>query len=58
MGAAFDENDWTVAVIGYIIMRVALTAQWLRAAAGESGPARTAAVTYAAAPAPAKSPPR
>ncbi|MFC9296070.1 low temperature requirement protein A [Streptomyces sp. NPDC057011] len=45
---AFDENDWTVAVIGYIIMRVALTAQWLRAAAGESGPARTAALTYAA----------
>ncbi|MFJ3975236.1 low temperature requirement protein A [Streptomyces sp. NPDC090021] len=45
---AFDQNDWTVAVIGYIIMRVALTAQWLRAAAGESGPARRAALTYAA----------
>ncbi|MEU9252633.1 low temperature requirement protein A [Streptomyces sp. NPDC048270] len=45
---AFDENDWTVAVIGYLIMRVALTAQWLRAAAGESGAARTAALTYAA----------
>ncbi|UQX01541.1 low temperature requirement protein A [Streptomyces sp. RerS4] len=45
---AFDENDWTVAVIGYLIMRVALTAQWLRAAAGESGGARTAALTYAA----------
>ncbi|WP_078906702.1 low temperature requirement protein A [Streptomyces sp. NRRL S-378] len=48
VGEAFDENDWTVAVVGYIIMRVALTAQWLRAAAGESGPARTAALTYAA----------
>ncbi|MEU9232100.1 low temperature requirement protein A [Streptomyces subrutilus] len=45
---AFDENDWTVAVIGYLIMRVALTAQWLRAAAGESGAARTTALTYAA----------
>ncbi|MFD3872205.1 low temperature requirement protein A [Streptomyces sp. NPDC058623] len=45
---AFDDNDWVVAVIGYLIMRVALTAQWLRAAAGESGPARRAAFTYAA----------
>ncbi|MGW7437916.1 low temperature requirement protein A [Streptomyces sp. NPDC054849] len=45
---AFDANDWTVAVIGYIIMRVALTAQWLRAAAGERGAARAAALKYAA----------
>ncbi|MFD9409091.1 low temperature requirement protein A [Streptomyces sp. NPDC059989] len=45
---AFDQNDWTVAVIGYLIMRVALTAQWLRAAAGETGGARKAALTYAA----------
>lgn len=45
---AFDQNDWTVAVIGYLIMRVALTAQWLRAAAGESGGARTANLKYAA----------
>ncbi|MFE6839266.1 low temperature requirement protein A [Streptomyces sp. NPDC057705] len=45
---AFDENDWTVAVVGYIIMRVALTAQWLRAASGESGTARTSALKYAA----------
>ncbi|MFD8632219.1 low temperature requirement protein A [Streptomyces sp. NPDC059533] len=44
---AFDENDWTVPVIGYIIMRVALTAQWLRAAAAERGSARTSALTYA-----------
>ncbi|MEU9162610.1 low temperature requirement protein A [Streptomyces sp. NPDC048424] len=44
---AFDENDWTVAVVGYIIMRVALTAQWLRAASGETGAARTAALKYA-----------
>ncbi|MCX5377865.1 low temperature requirement protein A [Streptomyces sp. NBC_00091] len=45
---AFDQNDWTVAVIGYLIMRVALTAQWWRAAAGESGEARSAALKYAA----------
>ncbi|MDD9382650.1 low temperature requirement protein A [Streptomyces sp. ZAF1911] len=45
---AFDQNDWTVAVIGYLIMRVALTAQWLRAASGERGEARTAALKYAA----------
>ncbi|MFF5704546.1 low temperature requirement protein A [Streptomyces sp. NPDC012794] len=44
---AFDGNDWTVAVIGYLIMRVALTAQWLRAAAGESGEARATALKYA-----------
>ncbi|MFJ5547807.1 low temperature requirement protein A [Streptomyces sp. NPDC093225] len=44
---AFNDNDWTVAVIGYLIMRVALTAQWLRAAACEQGPARRTALTYA-----------
>ncbi|MFF8270500.1 low temperature requirement protein A [Streptomyces sp. NPDC016562] len=44
---AFDENDWTVGVIGYVIMRIALTAQWLRAAAGEEGAARAAALKYA-----------
>ncbi|MEV7415733.1 low temperature requirement protein A [Streptomyces sp. NPDC089919] len=45
---AFNANDWTVAVIGYVIMRLALTAQWLRAAHGEEGPARRAALKYAA----------
>ncbi|WP_327257522.1 low temperature requirement protein A [Streptomyces sp. NBC_01244] len=45
---AFDQDDWTVPVIGYLIMRVALTAQWLRAASGESGEARAAALKYAA----------
>ncbi|MET9321692.1 low temperature requirement protein A [Streptomyces sp. NPDC003038] len=48
VGRAFEQNDWTVAVIGYLIMRVALTAQWLRAAAGESGAARSTALKYAA----------
>ncbi|MER5731657.1 low temperature requirement protein A [Streptomyces sp. NPDC002138] len=45
---AFDADDWTIAVIGYLVMRVALTVQWLRAAAGESGAGRTSALTYAA----------
>ncbi|MBW5485537.1 low temperature requirement protein A [Streptomyces bambusae] len=45
---AFNDNDWTVAVIGYVVMRLALTAQWLRAAAGETGAARRCALTYAA----------
>lgn len=45
---AFDSQDWTVAVLGYVVMRIALTAQWLRAAAGESGPARRSALVYAA----------
>ncbi|WP_328970018.1 low temperature requirement protein A [Streptomyces sp. NBC_00239] len=45
---AFNDNDWGVAVLGYLIMRIALTAQWLRAAHGESGPARGCALKYAA----------
>ncbi|MFJ6721108.1 MULTISPECIES: low temperature requirement protein A [unclassified Streptomyces] len=44
---AFDSQDWTIAILGYVVMRVALTAQWLRAAAGESGPARRSALFYA-----------
>ena len=30
--AAFERQDFTVMVIGYVIMRIALVAQWLRAA--------------------------
>ncbi|MBT2394191.1 low temperature requirement protein A [Streptomyces sp. ISL-1] len=45
---AFNDNDWTIAVIGYLIMRVALTTQWLRAAAAEEGPARRTAFKYTA----------
>lgn len=29
---AFDERDFTLTVIGYVVMRLALVAQWLRAA--------------------------
>ncbi len=45
--SAFNDNDWTVAVVGYLVMRLALTVQWLRAAAGERGAARRCALTYA-----------
>ena len=67
---AFGHGDYRVAVSGYLIMRVALTLQWLRAgpvspwaarswggartrqgrgaAQGETGPARAAALIYAA----------
>ncbi|MFI5854757.1 low temperature requirement protein A [Streptomyces parvulus] len=47
VSGAFD-GDYTLAVVGYLIMRVALTAQWLRAANGERGSARRAALQYAA----------
>ena len=30
--AAFERQDFTVMVVGYVIMRIALVAQWLRAA--------------------------
>jgi len=32
IGRAFDASDWSFVLIGYIVMRVALVAQWLRAA--------------------------
>ncbi|WP_267244016.1 low temperature requirement protein A [Streptomyces sp. PR69] len=45
---AFNDNDWTVAIVGYLVMRVALTGQWLRAAASEPpGPARRTNLRYA-----------
>ena len=45
---AFQRADFAVVVLGYVIMRVAQTGQWLRAARGETGAARSAARTYAA----------
>jgi low temperature requirement protein LtrA len=45
---AFDHADYAVAVVGYLIMRLALTCQWLRAALSESGAARKVALRYAA----------
>ncbi|MBO8192196.1 low temperature requirement protein A [Streptomyces oryzae] len=44
---AFQENDFSVVVLGYVIMRVALIAQWLRAAAEHPG-GRGTALRYAA----------
>ncbi|MCZ4118495.1 low temperature requirement protein A [Streptomyces sp. H39-S7] len=44
---AFDANDWTISVIGYSVMRLALASQWLRAAHGETGAARACAIRYA-----------
>ncbi len=43
---AFDD-DWAIAVIGYVVMRLALTFQWLRAARAERGAARRTALRYA-----------
>ncbi|MFC9326364.1 low temperature requirement protein A [Kitasatospora sp. NPDC057015] len=44
----FADQDLTLAVTGYVVMRLAMVTQWLRAAAGEEGPARTVALRYAA----------
>ncbi|GAA2745618.1 low temperature requirement protein A [Kitasatospora cinereorecta] len=43
----FDE-DLTLAVCGYLLMRLAMVTQWLRAARCESGGTRTMALRYAA----------
>ncbi|HET6857781.1 MAG TPA: low temperature requirement protein A [Streptomyces sp.] len=45
---AFDHGNWTVCVIGYVVMRLALTSQWLRAAHATDGPERRTACLYAA----------
>jgi low temperature requirement protein LtrA len=45
---AFNGDVTPIVVIGYIIMRVALTTQWLRAARAETGPAVRTAHRYAA----------
>lgn len=43
---AFDEGDFTVCVLGYVVMRVAMVAQWLRASRS-AGPLRSATIRYA-----------
>ncbi|GLW50155.1 membrane protein [Streptomyces sp. NBRC 14336] len=45
---AFDEHDFLAVWLGYLIMRLALTAQWLRVARSCRGPERTTALRYAA----------
>jgi low temperature requirement protein LtrA len=44
---AFDHADYSIIVAGYVVMRLALTTQWLRAAGGERGGSRTTALRYA-----------
>ncbi|MFD5339401.1 low temperature requirement protein A [Streptomyces hawaiiensis] len=44
---AFEEHEYLVVWLGYVIMRVALAAQWLRAARSTEGPERTTALRYA-----------
>ncbi|MDR3033425.1 MAG: low temperature requirement protein A [Kitasatospora sp.] len=44
----FEDQDLVLGVAGYVLMRLAMVTQWLRAARGESGPARTCALRYAA----------
>ncbi|MFC6597741.1 low temperature requirement protein A [Kitasatospora paranensis] len=43
----FDQHDLVLSVVGYVVMRLAMVTQWLRAAACEQGPARTVALRYA-----------
>ncbi|MEU1037321.1 low temperature requirement protein A [Streptomyces sp. NPDC005907] len=44
---AFDDHDFLLVWLGYAIMRVAMTTQWLRAARSARGPERTMALRYA-----------
>ncbi|GAA0641732.1 low temperature requirement protein A [Kutzneria viridogrisea] len=43
---AFDEGDFGIAVVGYLVMRLAMVSQWLRAARAD-GPRRRCALRYA-----------
>ncbi|WP_432116973.1 low temperature requirement protein A [Streptomyces sp. bgisy032] len=44
---AFEEREYLVVWLGYVIMRLALVAQWLRVARSSEGPERTTALRYA-----------
>jgi low temperature requirement protein LtrA len=47
IGPAFEEHAYSVLIIGYVVMRVALVAQWLRASRSP-GPTRRTTLVYAA----------
>ena len=47
VSTAFDHANFAVITIGYVVMRVAMVAQWLRAAAGDPA-GRPVALRYAA----------
>ncbi|MER8185529.1 low temperature requirement protein A [Kitasatospora sp. NPDC094015] len=44
----FGDQDLTLSVVGYVVMRLAMVTQWLRAARSEHGGARVMALRYAA----------
>ncbi|MGW5613480.1 low temperature requirement protein A [Streptomyces sp. NPDC003877] len=44
---AFEEHEYLVVWLGYAVMRLALVAQWLRAARASEGPERSTALRYA-----------
>ncbi|MFJ9819929.1 low temperature requirement protein A [Streptomyces sp. NPDC101151] len=44
---AFEHHDYLVVWLGYLIMRLAMAAQWLRAAGSTGGAERTTALRYA-----------
>ncbi|MFE0173762.1 low temperature requirement protein A [Streptomyces sp. NPDC059002] len=44
---AFEEHDFLLIWLGYLIMRIALSSQWLRVAKAASGAERTTALRYA-----------
>jgi low temperature requirement protein LtrA len=44
---AFEEHEFLALWLGYVIMRLGMTSQWLRVARSSSGPERTMALRYA-----------
>jgi low temperature requirement protein LtrA len=44
---AFEDHEFLAVWLGYLIMRLAMTAQWLRAARSSAGPERVMALRYA-----------
>jgi low temperature requirement protein LtrA len=44
---AFEDHDYAVVLLGYVIMRLAMAAHWLRAARSAEGAERTTALRYA-----------
>lgn len=44
---AFEDHEFLAVWLGYVIMRLAMTAQWLRVARSTTGPERTTALRYA-----------
>lgn len=46
IGPAFDDDSFLIVILGYILMRVVMIAQWLRAAR-HAGGARRATIVYA-----------